>query len=114
MVTVDRDSAVAALAAEWQAITELCAALSDPEWAAPTDCPGWSVQDNVSHIIGTERMLLGDPAPEVDVGDVPHVHNEIGRMNELWIAERAARGHPPPCWRSSERSPRPAWQPSPP
>lgn len=88
MVTVNRDSAVAALAAEWQAITELCATLSDAEWAAPTDCPGWSVQDNLSHIIGTERMLLGDPAPEIDVGDVPHVHNEIGRMNELWIAER--------------------------
>lgn len=88
MVTVNRDSAVAALAAEWQAITELCATLSDAEWAAPTDCPGWSVQDNVSHIIGTERMLLGDPAPEIDVGDVPHVHNEIGRMNELWIAAR--------------------------
>jgi len=88
MVIVSRDSAVAALAAEWEAIAELCAALSDAEWAAPTDCPGWSVQDNVSHITGTERMLLGDPAPEIDVGYVPHVHNEIGRMNELWIAAR--------------------------
>ena len=46
------------------------------------------MQDNVSHIIGTERMLLGDPAPEIDVGEAPHVHNEIGRINELWITER--------------------------
>ncbi|MCY4103956.1 MAG: maleylpyruvate isomerase family mycothiol-dependent enzyme [bacterium] len=90
MVTVDRDSVVAALAAEWRAIAELCAALSDAEWAAPTDCPGWSVQDNVSHITGTERMLLGDPVPEVDIGEAPHVHNEIGRINELWIAARRA------------------------
>ena len=88
MVTVDRDTVAAALVAEWAAIAELCAGLSDADWAVATDCPGWSVQDNVSHIIGTERMLLGDPAPEVDVGEVPHVHNEIGRMNELWIAER--------------------------
>ncbi len=88
MVTVDRDTVVAALAAEWAAIAELCAGLTDAEWAVATDCPGWTVQDNVSHIVGTERMLLGDPAPEVDAGEAPHVHNEIGRINELWIAER--------------------------
>ena len=88
MVTVDKDIAIAALAEEWEMIAGLCAALEDAEWATPTECPGWSVQDNVSHIIGTERMLLGDPAPEVDVGDAPHVRNDIGRINELWIAER--------------------------
>ena len=88
MVTVDRDSVVAALAAEWEAIAHLCAGLTAAEWGAPTDCPGWSVQDNVSHIIGTERMLLGHAAPEVEVGEAPHVRNAIGRMNELWIAER--------------------------
>ena len=88
MLTVDRDTVLAALAAEWEAIADLCAGLTDTEWAADTDCPGWSVQDNVSHIIGTERMLNGDPAPDVDVGEAPHVRNEIGRMNELWIAER--------------------------
>lgn len=88
MVAVNRDIAVSALAAEWQAIGDLCAGLDDAEWAAPTDCPGWSVQDNLSHIIGTERMLLGDAAPEVDGADAPHVANEIGRINELWIAQR--------------------------
>ena len=88
MVTVDRDTVLAALAGAWAAIAELCAGLTDTQWAADTDCPGWSVQDNVSHITGTERMLNGDPAPEVDLGESPHVRNEIGRMNESWIAER--------------------------
>ena len=88
MVTVNRGSVVAALAAEWEAIAELCEGLTGAEWATATDCPGWSVQDNLAHIIGTERMLLGDPAPEVDTGEAPHVHNEIGRINELWITER--------------------------
>ena len=88
MVNVEGDIVVAALAAEWAALAELCAGLDDADWALATECPGWSVQDNVSHIIGTERMLLGDAAPEIDVGDAPHVHNEIGRINELWIAER--------------------------
>ncbi len=88
MVNVNRESVLAALTAAWEAIAELCATLSDAEWAASTDCPGWSVQDNVSHINGTERMLLGDPTPEVDIGEAPHVLNEIGRINEMWIAER--------------------------
>ena len=88
MVTVDRNTIVAALTAEWETIAELCAGLDGEQWEAATDCPGWSVKDNVSHITGTERMLLGDPAPDVDVGQTPHVRNDIGRMNELWIAER--------------------------
>ena len=88
MVTVDRDTIVAVLTAEWEAIAEFCAGLDGEQWEAATDCPGWSVKDNVSHITGTERMLLGEPAPDVDVGEAPHVRNDIGRMNELWIAER--------------------------
>ena len=87
MLTVDRDTVVAALAAEWEATTELCTGLTEAEWATATECPGWSVQDNVSHIIGTERMLLGDPAPDIDVGEAAHIRNEIGRINEMWIAE---------------------------
>lgn len=88
MLTVDRDTVVAALAAEWEATAELCAGLSEAEWATATECPGWSVQDNVSHIIGTERMLLGDPVPDIEAGEAAHIHNEIGRINEKWIAPR--------------------------
>ena len=88
MGSVDKDTVVTALAAEWEATADLCAGLDGAEWEAATDCPAWSVKDNVSHITGTERMLLGHPAPVVDVGDAAHVRNDIGRMNELWIAER--------------------------
>ena len=27
------------------------------QWDEPTDCPGWSVRDNASHLVGIERML---------------------------------------------------------
>ena len=91
MLTLDKDRVVAALAEEWKVIAELCAGLDEADWAAPTDCPGWSVQDNLSHIIGTERMLLGEPAPATDAGEAPHAHNDIGRINELWVAERRPR-----------------------
>ncbi len=65
--------------------------LTADEWIAPTECPGWSVFDNVAHMIGTERMLAGD-RPELSddasagATSAPHVRNDIGKANELWIA----------------------------
>ena len=52
----------------WGDIIAVCADLTDAQWERPTDCPGWTVQDNVAHMIGTERMLLGEQpdAPPVD------------------------------------------------
>jgi uncharacterized protein (TIGR03083 family) len=75
------------LAAEWAALDALCSTLTAEEWALPTDCPGWTVQDQLAHLVGTESMLAGDPAPPDASGDEPaHVRNEIGRANEAWIA----------------------------
>lgn len=76
------------LADEWRALSELCWPLTDAQWDLPTDLPGWSVKDNVAHMIGTERMLAGDETPPVPEGDLPHIRNDIGRFNEAWIAPR--------------------------
>ena len=34
------------------ALTELCAPLTEAQWKTATDCPGWTVQDNMSHLVG--------------------------------------------------------------
>ena len=46
-----------------EAISELVKPLVEGEWNRRTACPGWSVRDVVSHIIGMECELLGDPRP---------------------------------------------------
>jgi uncharacterized protein (TIGR03083 family) len=69
----------------WGTIADLCSTLTEKEWKTPTDCPKWSVQDNVSHIIGTERQLLGHPVPDHTPPDVSHVKNDIGKSNEVWV-----------------------------
>jgi uncharacterized protein (TIGR03083 family) len=75
----------------WDDIVALCDGLTDEEWDLATECPGWSVKDNVAHMIGTERMLLGE-SPEADpVEGAPHVRNDIGKANEQWIASYRAR-----------------------
>jgi uncharacterized protein (TIGR03083 family) len=83
---IDRDRVVGALAEQYEVVAELCGALSDDQWAAATCLPGWNVKDNVAHMAGTERMLLGEATPEVDLGAAEHVRNDIGRINEAWVA----------------------------
>src|SRR2546423_1676852 len=73
------------LETEWASIAELCGGLSDEDWARPTDCPGWTVKDQLAHIVGTESMLLGRTAPPAAPAGLPHVHNPIGEMNEAWV-----------------------------
>jgi uncharacterized protein (TIGR03083 family) len=75
------------------ALDDLCSSLSEEEWAAQTECPGWSVQDNLSHIIGTESVILGRPAPEHDAGSKPWIKNPIGEGNEVQVDFR--RSWPP-------------------
>jgi uncharacterized protein (TIGR03083 family) len=73
------------LAQEFDAITALGVDLQDSDWDTPTCLPGWTVRDNLSHMIGTESMLLQLPAPEVTVGERTHVRNPIGEANEVWV-----------------------------
>jgi uncharacterized protein (TIGR03083 family) len=76
---------------EWGSIADLCAGLSDSEWKTETECPGWSVQDNVSHLVGIEATIMGRPAPDHTPPDLPHIKNDIGRSNEIWVDSRRAR-----------------------
>ncbi|MGZ4804011.1 MAG: maleylpyruvate isomerase family mycothiol-dependent enzyme [Acidimicrobiia bacterium] len=78
----------------WRDVATLCSGLSAAEWSTATECPGWTVHDNVAHMIGTERMLLGEQpvADAAGAGDAPHVRNDIGKANEQWIATYRALG----------------------
>jgi uncharacterized protein (TIGR03083 family) len=77
---------VASFAEVWGDIVEVCEALTDAQWDKPTDLPGWTVKDNVAHMIGTERMLLGEQPDVPPVDEAAHVKNDIGKVNEQWIA----------------------------
>src|SRR4029450_9307292 len=82
---VDVDKVLPALDEQFDAVISLAESLTPEDWERPTACPGWSVKDNLAHVIGTEAMLAGRPMPEVELGDVSHVRNDIGRFNEAWV-----------------------------
>jgi len=68
-------------------IQELCAGLSAEEWALPTDCPGWTVQDVVAHLAHLECVLAtGDDA---ELGDQSHA--VASAYTELGVGERRGR-----------------------
>src|SRR5687768_8134753 len=87
-MSADRDL-VTKTEAVFSSITSLCTGLSDEEWKRPTECPGWSVQDNLSHLVAIESTLLGRPAPDHQlVADPAHIKNPMGRMNEVPVDYR--------------------------
>jgi uncharacterized protein (TIGR03083 family) len=95
VITVDRDQAIAVLDEQFDAVVALAEGLVPEEWDVPTACPGWSVKDNLVHVIGVEAMLLGRPTPEVTLPEeLPHVRNDFGRVNEQWV--ESYRGRPIP------------------
>ena len=82
---VNDEALVEALDIVWSSLAELGATLSGHEWATDTECPGWTVQDNLAHIIGIEATILGRPNPDHEPAGGPHVKNDVGAGNEIWV-----------------------------
>lgn len=83
------DELVVMLDTVWASIGDLGAGLTEPEWKHPTEVPGWTVQDNLAHIAGIEASLLDRPPPAHSVpDDLPHVKNDFGALNEVFVDSR--------------------------
>jgi uncharacterized protein (TIGR03083 family) len=72
-----------------EAISELVQPLVEGEWNRRTPCPGWSVRDIVSHVIGMDCEMLGDPRPIHTLPrDLYHVTNDHQRYMEMQVDVR--------------------------
>ncbi|GGR14466.1 maleylpyruvate isomerase family mycothiol-dependent enzyme [Streptomyces roseolus] len=72
-----------------EAIAELVQPLVEGEWNRATPCPGWSVRDIVSHVIGMETEMLGDPRPIHSLPrDLYHVRSDFARYMEVQVDVR--------------------------
>ena len=94
-MSTDLPTYVTALDQTWGGLADACSDLSAAEWHLPTDLPGWSVKDNLSHLVGVERLLLGEPQPShVLPESLPHVRNDFGRFMEVHVDLRRSVGGP--------------------
>ena len=76
------------LAIVWASVGQLCAELPDGQWDLPTGCPGWTVKDQLSHLVDYEARALGRPAPGHEPGPLPQLKNEMDRANEIGVDAR--------------------------
>ncbi|MCC9311979.1 maleylpyruvate isomerase family mycothiol-dependent enzyme [Kitasatospora sp. RB6PN24] len=78
-----------------ESISDLLALLPEDSWNRPTECPGWSVRDVVSHVIAVESELLGDPRPIHSLPrDLFHVKTDLQRYLELPVDKRRCHTAP--------------------
>lgn len=91
MSPLSKNEMVDALEHTWLATSSLIDDLEPDDWAKATGCPGWSVFDSVAHLVGLERVLMGEPHPEVELPDgLDHVKGPVGQYMEAQIHVRRA------------------------
>ncbi|MBE3075635.1 MAG: maleylpyruvate isomerase family mycothiol-dependent enzyme [Actinobacteria bacterium] len=82
---------VEAFAQTAQAVVDLARACSVDDLAQPTDCPGWTVHDQISHVVGVEAWLEGHKDPRVEMPPYEHIRNDLGKKVEYAVEVRRGR-----------------------
>ncbi|MEI2774420.1 MAG: maleylpyruvate isomerase family mycothiol-dependent enzyme [Tetrasphaera sp.] len=80
------DAYIAAWSQACADVSAIIDELTADQWAAPSDCPGWSVQDVVAHLAALETELATGRRPR----DVPDVSGKTvsSAWTEAGVAER--------------------------
>ena len=81
---------VEAFAHTTQAVIDLAHGCSADDLARPTDCPGWTVHDQISHVVGVEAWLNGHQDPRVAMPHYEHIRNDLGKRVEYAVEVRRA------------------------
>ena len=87
----DRTGLIDALDQTVQSVIDLGFGCRDEDFDRPTHCPGWSVKDQISHVVGVEKSFAGIRADHVDVPDYPHLRHDAGRDIEREVEARRGR-----------------------
>jgi len=56
--------------------------LDESDWGLPTDLPGWNVRYVAAHLAHLESDFAGNPQPQVEVPEAPHVIGLMGQYTE--------------------------------
>src|SRR5674476_1045127 len=86
-----RPRSMTAFAQTAQAVIDLGRGCEDEDLAQPTECPGWTVHDQISHVVGVESWLEGHKDPRVDMPYYEHIRNDLGKKVEYAVEVRRGR-----------------------
>jgi uncharacterized protein (TIGR03083 family) len=91
---IERPEARVRAEEEFRRYADACAQLTADEWAAPTDCDGWTVRDMSLHVLGSAaaqasvKELLHQFVRGLPVNRQIESHHWVDGINELQIRER--------------------------
>ena len=77
-----------ALRETWTTIARTLRDRDERAFDALTPCPGWTVRDLLSHLIGVELYARGEAIPELTGERPSYVRNAVGQANEGFVAAR--------------------------
>ena len=77
---IKQPEATALAEAQNRALLHTLYLLDDAQWAAPTDCVGWSVKDIASHILGWAESLTSFTDTRRQVGQAIKRRKELGNI----------------------------------
>lgn len=72
----------------FESMSALAHTFTEEQWKTSTLLPGWTVQDNYSHIIAIEKMLQGLPPTEHKSPKFDYIRNAFGAANENEVDAR--------------------------
>ncbi|GAB3888816.1 maleylpyruvate isomerase family mycothiol-dependent enzyme [Terrabacter terrigena] len=87
----DRTGLIDAFDHSVQSIIDLGFSCRDEEFDVQTECPGWTVKDQIAHVVGSEKSFAGLPRVEVPVPDYPHLRSDFARFVEVDVEARRGR-----------------------
>lgn len=90
----DLDALVEGFRQTVQAVIDLGRECSDEDFVRSTPCPGWTVQDQISHIAAVEAFLDGAEHPQVELTERGHIRHEFGEWMEQGVQVRRDRSGP--------------------
>ncbi|HET7398300.1 MAG TPA: maleylpyruvate isomerase family mycothiol-dependent enzyme [Intrasporangium sp.] len=73
-----------------QAVVDLGNACHEGDFDTPTECPGWTVKDQIAHVVGAEKALSGMPSPLAEPPLHAHPWEALGRLNAQDVEARRA------------------------
>lgn len=62
--------------------------LTEQDAELATECPGWTVRDQLAHMVGLEQVLSGTPHPDIELPPLDHVSSEIDVYMEQQVHVR--------------------------
>lgn len=74
-----------------RSVHELGSTLRPGDAELDTACPGWTVHDQVAHVVSLEAWVQGEPVPGVDVSGRDHVRGPLDAVVEKYLESRRHR-----------------------